>query len=295
MCGAKRVGLGRFSDTYPPEQRIIPLSRWPEQDRSAFETARRTGDVFELPGPAALWSFATCELRIRAYGRFLNFLERNSLLLSIEGPGERVNPCRLKQYLAEARKFLSPRTLDQSLQELRRILCVLAPQGDWRWVTRVAERPSPSDVRASKRPKTIFDPRTLCCAALDLMDHINGGPVSYELGIVYRNALIVAMQCLFSLRRRNLVGMVLGRNLLIDGDLIRLVYGPEETKNGNPISWLLPDFLKPYLRGYLEQYRAVLLAGSVSHAVWISGRDHTVLRYGAIPHLFRSAGVLLLG
>jgi len=234
-------------------------------------------------------------LRIRAYGRFLNFLERNSLLLSIEGPGERVNPCRLKQYLAEARKFLSPRTLDQSLQELRRILCVLAPQGDWRWVTRVAERPSPSDVRASKRPKTIFDPRTLCCAALDLMDHINGGPVSYELGIVYRNALIVAMQCLFSLRRRNLVGMVLGRNLLIDGDLIRLVYGPEETKNGNPISWLLPDFLKPYLRGYLEQYRAVLLAGSVSHAVWISGRDHTVLRYGAIPHLFRSAGVLLLG
>ena len=35
------------------------------------------------------------------------------------------------------------------------------------------------------------------------------------------------------------------------------------------MSWLVPDFLKPYLRAYLEQHRPVLLAGNASHAVWI--------------------------
>ena len=126
------------------------------------------------------------------------------------------------------------------------------------------------------------------------MDHLNVGPMTYELRILYRDALIVAFQCVFNLRRRNLVSMVLGRNLIVEGDLVRLNFKTADTKNHTPISWLLPDFIKPYLLRYLGEHRPVLLGGAHSDYVWIS-RRHTRLSYGAIPPLFDSIGRRLLG
>jgi len=57
---------------------------------------------------------------------------------------------------------------------------------------------------------------------------------------------------------------------VVEEDLIRLIYASDETKTNNPISWLVPDFLKPYLRTYLDQHRPRLLAGRSSDAVWIN-------------------------
>ena len=105
---------GRFSDTYPPERRRLPLSRWPEPDRKAFEYARRPGSAFELPGPAASWAPETCRIRIQSNGRFLNFLAGTASCTTTEGPGDRAVPDRLTTYIAEGRELLSPRSLDQS-------------------------------------------------------------------------------------------------------------------------------------------------------------------------------------
>ena len=287
-------GPGRFSDTYPPERRRLPLNRWPESDRNAFEYARRPGSAFELPGPAALWAPETCRARTLSYGRFLNFLGRNGILWATESPGERATPDRLTRYIAEARELLSALTLDQSLKELCCILQAMVPEKDWRWITRHPDRPSRSEIRASKKAKATFDPRILCCKALDMMDHISTGPMTHELRILYRNALIVVLQCVFTLRRRNLFGMVLGRNLVVEDSLIRLIFRKEETKNHTPIDWLVPDFLKPYLLTYLEAHRSPLLDGSHSSFVWVNGK-HRALRYGASSHLFNSIGMHLLG
>jgi hypothetical protein len=80
-----------------------------------------------------------------------------------------------------------------------------------------------------------------------MMECLTAGPITHELRILYRNALIGAVQCVFTLRRGNLFGMVIGRNLMIEDDLIRLSFRNAETKNHTPISWLVPEFLKPYL------------------------------------------------
>ena len=287
-------GPGRFSDTYAPERRCIPLASWPEQDRLAFGRARRPGDVFELPGPAAAWAAETCRARVQAYGRYLNYLQRGGLLLDDEGPEVRATSDRLTGYLAEAREFLSPRTIGQTLLELSRIISAMVPTRDWRWIRRHPAGPSTREMRESRKPARTFDPTLLCCKALDLMDQISAGVLAKELRLLYRNALIVAMQCIFALRRRNLVDMTLGRNLVIGDNLIHLIFTQEETKNYMPISCTLPHFVKPYLLTYLRDHRPVLLAGNVCDAVWIDGRHHA-LKYGAIAFLFDSIGVRLLG
>jgi integrase/recombinase XerD len=290
----KTTSRGRFSETYPPERRCIRLNTWPEGDRLAFERARTIGDAFELSGLAARWAPETCRTRLQAYGRYLNFLSRKNLLLASQGPADRVTPERLALYLAEARQFLSACTIVQVLRELSSMLRAMAPEHDWRWITRHPGRPSTIETRTSRRPKKTFNPMALCCDALDLLDSITAGPIVPESRILYRNALIVVIQCGFVLRRRNLVDMVLGRNLIIGDDVIHLVFSADETKNDFPIRCTMPEFLKPYLFAYLEEHRPVLLAGHMSDAVWINSR-HKAVEYGACPYLFTSIGVRLLG
>ena len=55
-------------------------------------------------------------------------------------------------------------------------------------------------------------------------------------------------------RRRNGTGTALGRNLVIEDDPIRLIFRNSETKNHTPISWFVPDFIKPYLLRYLQEH-----------------------------------------
>ena len=215
---------GRFSESYPLDRQCMRPADWPDADRLAFERARKMGDAFDLPGPAALWASTTCRGRLQAYGRYLNFLRRQGLLLESEGPADRITPERLALYLAEASQLLSARTTDQTLMELRRVLGAMVPEREWRWITRHPDRPTRAAVRASGKPKKSFDSRVVCSKALDLMDHISAGQPSIELRILYRNALIVVIQCVFALRRDNLIHMKLGRNLIIGDEVIHMIF-----------------------------------------------------------------------
>lgn len=187
------------------------LIDWPRADRLALERARRVGDDFELPGLAAHWAEETCRSRMQAYGRYLNFLVLTNLLLPTEGPADRLTPARLKLFISAIRQQLTALTIAHVLSELYRILKAMVPDRDWRWIRKQPGFPSPREVRESRRSKKTFDPLALCCQALDLLDHIGASPCAFDLRIQYRDALIVAVQCTFALRRRNLVNMLLGR------------------------------------------------------------------------------------
>ena len=293
MLHPKR-GPGRPSETFPPERRSIPVENWPELDRQAYSRARRPGDIFEPSGPAASWAPDTCRVRERSFGRGLNFLERQGLLLTTEGPAERWVPDRLTAYLAEVRPMLSAATIERLLLELRLMLIAMVPEKDWSWITRHPGRPRSREVRASKSAKKTFDARALCCDALDLMDQISASVPVFEMSVLYRNALIAAIECVFAFRRRNLADMTLGRNLIIGEGVIHLVFSAEETKNYAPIRNTLPDFLKPYLFTYLRVHRPALLAGNATDAVWIN-THHGALDYDALAPLFASIGERLLG
>src|SRR4051794_16486408 len=142
----QRRGPGRFSETYPPERRRVPIEHWPEPDRVAFQWARREGGMFESPGPAASWAPQSCRMRQGSYGRFLNFLKRKGLLLETEGPSDRMTPSRLTPYLAEATHLLAATTIERHLVDLRLMLGAMAPDEDWRWITRHPGRPSSREI-----------------------------------------------------------------------------------------------------------------------------------------------------
>lgn len=292
--GWQKVACGRFSEDYPTERRSIRLAMWPERDRLAWEGACRPGNVFELPGPAALWSPETCRARVQAYGRYLNFLQRNALLLDIESPFDRLTPDRIALYLAEVRGLLSPHTIKQVLIELRHAAGAMMPDRDWGWIKRHPGRPSLAELRASRKIKNVFDPKVLLCKALDSLDQRHLDPITPQSSVHYRNDLIVAVQCGFAFRRRNLAGMNLGRNLIIDGEVMHVIFRHDETKNYAPIRWIVPEYLKTYLLNYLNNYRPVLLSGNVLDEVWIN-RRHTALKYGGLATLFDAVGRRLLG
>lgn len=287
-------GPGRFSDTYAPERRCIPFERWPEADRQAADRARSSGDIFDFPGPAGSWAPSTWQARRKAYGRFLSYLDRTQQLLATQGPGERPTPDRVRGYVGEARACLSANTLNQSLRELRLMLQAMLPDQDWSWMRTVPGYPTGAEVRGGKKPKSTFDAKLLCGRAFDLMDAINEEPASQERRILFRNALIVTFQCVFSLRRRNLFEMRLGRNLIVGENVTRLVFSAEETKTGHPIGFMVPHFLKSYLLAYLAEHRPALLQGATTEAVWANRRAGE-LGYGAAPTLFAAIGKRLLG
>ena len=285
---------GRPSETYPPERRSMPFENWPKGDQLAFERARLVGDAFELPGPAAHWSRETCRSRVQAYGKVLNIFSMKDLLLESEGPADRITPARRNLLIAELRHQLSPLTLAHVLSELCRILKAMVPERDWHWIRRQPGFPTPREIRESRKTKKTFNPLALCCQALDLLDHIGGSPCASELTVQYRDALIVAFQCIFALRRRNLVNMTLGRNLILGDGVIHVIFKADETKNWSAMRCTAPDFLLPYLYKYLNEFRPALLAGNTSDAVWIGCRHHA-LEYAACKYLFHSIGVRLLG
>jgi integrase/recombinase XerD len=104
-----------------------------------------------------------------------------------------------------------------------------------------------------------------------------------------------------SLRIKNFAAIRLGRQLLRQGERYLLVFGPEETKTGQPWEAVFPETLLPGLARYLDHHRPVLLRGEHGtdpadiDALWVS-EIGTHLELGALArriciHTARAFGV----
>jgi integrase/recombinase XerD len=130
--------------------------------------------------------------------------------------------------------------------------------------------------------------------------------------ILHRDGLMIALLALIPLRRRNLAGLRLYKNLIeIDGFWI-ISFDASETKTHAAFEVGWPDELLAPLKTYLDVHRPLLtsLPGRwskpVDNFLWVSSdgspmtqmaiydrvRKHTVEAFGAAinPHLFRDAG-----
>ena len=123
-----------------PSRRCMPFEEWPEQDRSAFEAATRSGDLLDEAGPAAHWRPATRSKVMSSYGRFLTHLVRQGRLDRSAGPSERLDPDILKAYIAELRAQVSPVTLAQRITDLHEALRVMVPGMELNYLRRVYRR-----------------------------------------------------------------------------------------------------------------------------------------------------------
>ncbi len=256
-----------------PSRRCMPFAEWPEQDRSAFEAATRSGDLLDEAGPAAHWRPATRSKVMSSYGRCLTHLVRQGRLDRSAGPSERLDPDILKAYIAELRAQVSPVTLAQRITDLHEALRVMVPGMDLDFLRRIYRRLAARAEPSRDKRARVVDPRDLLDLGIRLMDDmaLTAG-IDRAAPCWYRDGLIIALLACRAPRRRNLAAMRIGKHLIRRDGGYMLVFDGTETKNHASIEKTLPWQLTPYIDAYLADHRPALLNGHDSDSLWISQR-----------------------
>ena len=207
----------------------------------------------------------------------------------------------------------APSTRVGRIQELYVTLRILAPPRDWRWLAELL-----ATLRARATP--VRDKRQRLRPATELVEL--GRRLMREAetaarwsprarAVQFRDGLMIALLAHRPLRIKNFAAIRLGRQLLRQDERYLLVFGPEETKTGQPWEAVFPETLLPFLARYLEHHRPVLLRGEHGtepadiDALWVSEiatqlelgalgrriRIHTDRAFGVSlpPHWFRDA------
>jgi integrase len=265
---------------------------WPEADRLALHHATAPVGPFDPPGRASHWRPETLRMRRHVYARYLGWLRREGLLRADEGPADRITEPRLTAYLQWRSGTASAVTMDMIVRNLRSIMQAIAPERDWCWITRHPLAPRPAEIKAARRQTVLFSPTELLEKCLDLMDRLDAEQPSRDNAALYRDALITALLCLIPVRGRNLAEIEIGTHLIVEGDVMRLVF--DETKTAALVTAAIPEFFCAYVRCFLDRHRELLLAGRKSTALWVT-RRHGALGYATLNDTFERIGTLLLG
>lgn len=255
-----------------PRRRCLKVDDWPERDQELWHAALRTGDVLDDSGPAAHWRPGTVHKYRRGYGRWLTFLQFSGQVDLTGHPGDRVTRDRVRAYVSELQATVGPGTVLGRIRELHAVARVLAPHRDWSWLQTVVRRLAARCPRARDKRPRLRSSRELFTWALATMDTIGQGDDTDDRrqAVRYRDALIIGFLAARPLRRGNLGGIRLDRQLIRDGAQYRLHFDEGETKTGRPIAFMLPDRLVPYLDAYLATYRPLLLRNRSSDHLWIN-------------------------
>lgn len=296
----------------PPERRGLRFDQWPETDRLAWQTAMANGDVFDGKGPAAHWAAATRKTNILNYGRWLGFLEYRGHFVADRLPEERVTSTEVKGYTRHLMEIVAPQTVVTLLVGLKVTIKAMAPHSDWQWLAELCNALDRSAEPSRDKRSRMRPVQEIYMKSLEELDRLQGlGLTGRNRLCAYRDSLMLAMLASRPLRRKNFVGLELGRHLVRDVQGWHLIIPGKEVKNGQTLEYDLVAGLEPYLETYLERVRPQMMGSAhQSSRLWISwgGSDcATQSIYNAImkqtkrllgvsinPHLFRDCAATSL-
>src|SRR5579864_7146537 len=139
-----------------PMVRSLPIYLWPTADRAAWEEACRPGLRLKRGGAASHFRPVTQRDLASRYGYFLDFLSRSGVLDLKAGPGAQVTPQHIDAYVAEMKARVGSVTVYGSIQKLRRIVQLIAPDRNIGWLIDI-ERGLFSEMRPrSKWDRTVY-------------------------------------------------------------------------------------------------------------------------------------------
>ena len=107
--GSDEEAISKTSETI--DRRSMPVSAWPEQDRSLWQAACEAGGPLDDASAAVDWAPAARRGRAANYGRWLTFLDQQGLLAPDATPGDRVTPDVVRRYIDLLRPVLAPLSL----------------------------------------------------------------------------------------------------------------------------------------------------------------------------------------
>jgi integrase/recombinase XerD len=294
-----------------PERACMPRRNWPEIDQRLWLAACAPADLLsEDSGARSDRRAITNRKSEKGYGRWLTFLTRTSPCCLATAPATRITRERVTAYIEHLNSLKnSTATILARLQELGEVAKVIGPRQDWRFINELASR-----IRAVHTPARDKRNLKLTDELVDLgftLMNKSRSMTGSSAAILYRDGLIIAFLALVPLRRRNLEGLLLGRNLIELNQHWVVALEADETKTHAPHEMDLPDILVEPLRTYLQAYRPILLSRKgrwskpVCGALLVS-RDGSPMTQMAIydrirartkeafgmainPHLFRDA------
>lgn len=254
-----------------PQRPVLRPAEWPEGDRAAWDTAFRTGDVFDETGRAAHWRPKTRALVATNYGRWLGWLRMVGELNDAEAPADRTTPDRSRRYIADLQKVCRDSTVVMQIEGLARAHWAMAPGDSLKRLRQVISHLRlNARTRKDKRPR-IRSSRELLELGFALMEEADTfSPVPWKRAARYRDGLIIALLAARPLRLSNFADLELGRTLILTDTAAVIAIPAQESKSGQPIELPLPDALVSNLRIYLEVCRPDLLGENDDPHLWIT-------------------------
>ena len=270
----------------------IKIENWPALDLQLWQTAAKQGDFLEADGKAAHWSDATLIQVQKGYGKWLFHLTAEGALSAhgLQTPIDRVNQNQLRSYLERLKaQGLASQTIASRIIDLSEAIRVMQPKADITILRKLSatlqQRVTPSRKKYAriKPPQEIWQ---ACLAYMEQSMHDYPAP-NINQASRFRDALSLGLLAQRPLRRRNISGLVLGEQLTLVNDIWCCHIPGDETKDGSPISFNLPEderFSAAFMH-YLQVSRQRLLRApshtnkklqDIIGSLWISTRGKTM-------------------
>jgi integrase len=247
----------------------------------------------------------------KRHGLFLDFLLRSGRFDAKAGAGAQVTPDNVDAYVTELKSRVGSVTVYGSVQKLRRIVQLMAPDRALDWLIAV-ERELASEMRPRPKWDRVVYADILVDAGLTLMSEAEiAKRPKLTRARMFRNGLVMALLAYCPVRLKNYAALELGRSFVNVDGIWWILLTAAGTKEKRPDERPAPDELAPFIERYLDTYRPILARGNTeTNALWLAmdGKPMSYASMGELiaetsemtvgvrvnPHLFRTAGVTTL-
>jgi len=224
----------------------VKLEDWPVLDRELWHAATHKGDFLDPDGKAANWSDATRIQVEKGYSKWIFHLEAEGVLpgRGDEDPMKRVDEDQLRAYLERLnQQGLAPQTIASRITDLTEAIRVMQPVADITILRELSATMQQRAVPSRKKHARIKPPQEIWQVCLKYMEQsIQDHPApNINQASRYRDVLALGLLAQRPLRRRNISGLVLGEHLTLDNGIWYCHIPGDETKDGSPISFTLPE------------------------------------------------------
>jgi hypothetical protein len=289
--------------------RSLPIAEWPQTDRLGWEQACRPAQRLQRGGAAShLAGVSQADIANR-YGLYLDFLQRNGRLDPAMGAMTLVTPDNVNEFIAELQARVRSVTVWNSVYKLRRAAQLIAPGGDFGWLTEIERDIALVMIPRSKADRLVLTERLVEAGLVLIKEAEMFGKTPLARAIGVRNGLLIALLALHPIRIKNFAVLAIA-NTFVNVDGRWWLHVPaDDTKSDLVDQRQVPEFITDAVNKYVNAHRTVLNRGNAEQpALWISsttGRQMTAKNLGTLiskltretigvdvsPHLFRTAGV----
>jgi Phage integrase family len=207
------------------------------------------------------------------YGYFFDHLARSNRLDLGAGIGTQVTPENVELYVEDLKERVSSVTVYGSIQKLRRITQLIAPERGLTWLIEI-ER----ELFSQMRPKSKWDRVVLTEEAVEAgLTLIAEAETAEKLtkltrARMVRNGLMQAFQATCPIRIKNFAALEIGRSIVKQQDgTWWVILTAAETKEKRADERPIEDYIGRAIDKYLETYRPILGRGkSTTNALWLA-------------------------